>query len=126
MNKLEQAIADAAAGPLEREGAQAASRLFHFEPGFLGFSGHFPGYPILPAIVQIMAAISVAREWKGEPLELSAVKNAKFRIKLEPGQVIKVRCQEGAAGAGSCEARLTLEGKEAASFTLTFLAQGRA
>jgi len=126
MNKLEQAIAEAAVGPLEREGAQAASRLFRFQPDFLGYSGHFPGYPILPAIVQIMAALSVAGEWKGEPLELTAVKNAKFRIKLEPGQLIRVRCQETLAGAGSCEARLSVGGEEAALFAIAFMPRGGA
>lgn len=94
MNRLKTEIAKCADTQMEVIGPQKVSRRYCFPPSFIGFSGHFPGYPVLPAFVEVMAAMAVVEEFKGRPCELSSMERAKFRIEVRPDQVISVECRE--------------------------------
>jgi len=125
MNRLKRAVIESAVAGVELVEVGTATRRFCFASDFLGFSGHFPGYAILPAIVQIMTALTVAEELTGESLELVAIRNAKFHRELRPGQEIVVWCRQRLIeGKRGCEARLTAFGELASSFLMQFADKG--
>lgn len=92
---------------------------FRFADDFIGFTGHFPDYPILPAVLQTLMAQMLAEQVVGLPLQFLALERAKFTHQLRPGDQIEVSvsCREKQGQLHSaCEFRVA--GKRAASFTL--------
>jgi 3-hydroxyacyl-[acyl-carrier-protein] dehydratase len=69
-------------------------RRYRFSENFIGFSGHFPGYPILPAVVQLITAQSLIEEQKGCELEFDSVQNAKFLHEIKPGEELEFTCTD--------------------------------
>ena len=67
---------------------------FSFSDDFLGFAGHFPGFAVLPAVVQVLVAQMVVEATAGRPMRLTALDNAKFLIQLRPQEVITVCCRQ--------------------------------
>jgi len=68
---------------------------FLLSPGFVGFTGHFPGNPVLPAIAQIMMGRIVAEDALAgipQPLRLAGVRRAKFTAPVKPGEILAVEC----------------------------------
>lgn len=122
MNVLLRAIVASAVGPCAVDDAGAVSRAFRFAPGFPGFDGHFPGAPILPAVVQIQVVVSLASAAAGRQLRLAAVESAKFLSPVLPGETVVAsfrRCESG--GAALCDATVTSDGRTASSFLLRLL-----
>lgn len=72
--------------PVERDGTITAT--FCFPPSFVGFDGHFPGNPVLPGIVQLMAALYTAA--KGQKTIPLAIKQAKFTRPVSPNEPVTV------------------------------------
>lgn len=116
-------IEKSALGPIDliEEGGQ---RSFQFGDDFIGFAGHFPGYPILPAVLQTLLAQMVAERLLGESLQFVALERAKFTQQLRPGDRIDVRvnCQEKKEQL-HCHCDLVCAESRAASFILV-LAKG--
>ena len=55
------------------------------------------------------------------PFEATSVEKAKFRIPLQPDQIIEVACRQRAGGdLSGCEARLSVPDGLAASFRISF------
>ena len=100
--------------------ADSGTQSFRFNESFIGFEGHFPDYPILPAVLQTLLAQLLAEQIVGEPLQLLGLERAKFTRQLQPGERIDVslNCQEK-DGQLRCPAKLTVGTMSAASFTLT-------
>lgn len=48
--------------------------------------GHFPGDPLVPAVVIIDRVIDAAEDWLGRPLQVEGLPQAKFIAPLRPGQ----------------------------------------
>ena len=125
MGKLKRAILSSAVGAVKVEEDGMATQRYCFPSNFIGFSGHFPGYPILPAFVQISIALTLAEEVKGGPLELAAIEKAKFLLELRPDQEIVVQVRERRIGERpGCEAHLLADEKVAASFRMIFEEKG--
>ena len=93
------------------------------------FQGHFPGNPIMPgvliceALAQVGAvAILSQPEWKGKTAYFAAIKEAKFKGKVVPGDVLMLETEiikvKGPIGVGSAKA--TVDGKVVAQAELTF------
>jgi 3-hydroxyacyl-[acyl-carrier-protein] dehydratase len=121
MNKLKQAIVSSAIGKKTKDETNVVTRRYRFKPNFIGFRGHFPGYPILPAFVQILTAITIIEEHKKCRLELASVEKAKFHLPLPPDLEIEVTCvQRQVQDKSICEARLTVAEGLASSFRFTF------
>ena len=121
MNKLRQAIASSAIGKKTEDETDVLTRRYRFKQNFIGFCGHFPGYPILPAFVQILTAIIMIEEHKKCRLELTTVEKAKFHLPLHPDLEIEVTCaQRQAHDKSICEARLTVSEGLASSFRFSF------
>ena len=70
MDNLRSAIRESALGPVKETEKGTWVRSYRFAPDFIGFSGHFPGYPILPAFVQVLMVQTMAEEVKGRPLKV--------------------------------------------------------
>lgn len=88
MSRLLQEILGCATGPARRGDSGAWVMDFVFPPTFTGFDGHFPGRPILPGMVQIMAATLTAGG--GRAFALEKIGRAKFSRIITPGESIRV------------------------------------
>ena len=124
MSALRKGIDASAMEALTGTGTDTGARRYRFGPGFIGFSGHFPGNPILPAIVQIRAVVSLAEVEGGKALRLAAVRSAKFLAPIRPDEDVWIRYRRRVdSGMDICDATLSVAGKTVAAFQLE-LAQG--
>ena len=121
MNELMiDAVKKSAVGPAQITGTAITGK-YLFKDDFIGFSGHFPGYPILPAVVQLIAAQCLIEEQKGHGLVLFSVQNAKFLKEIRPGDEISVRCSDiRFRGEPGSRVEILSGKKIAASFIMTF------
>jgi 3-hydroxyacyl-[acyl-carrier-protein] dehydratase len=93
-------------------------RSYRLDSGFLGFSGHFPGYPVLPGFMQLIVACGQAR-WCGGPVRLVTVETAKFHAQIHPGSEILVTCRCRTAERGEVlDGKIMLGETLASVFTL--------
>lgn len=94
------------------------------------FCGHFPSFPVMPGVLIIEAlaqvgavAILSEEENKGKLVFFGGIKNARFKQKVQPGDVLELSCEltqrRGPIGFGKAVA--TVNGKVAASGELSFV-----
>jgi len=123
---MRQAIIQSALGPIELNG-ESGSQTFCFAESFLGFSGHFPGYPILPGVLQNLLSQVVAEQIITSPVVFHSVARAKFSRQLRPDELIDVRvtCTEK-NDLLHCVTLIKVGDEEASSFTLVLERQDRA
>jgi 3-hydroxyacyl-[acyl-carrier-protein] dehydratase len=93
------------------------------------FIGHFPGEPVMPGVLIIEAlaqtgavALLSKEENKGKIAFFGGIKNARFKHKVEPGDVLELECRltamKGPLGIG--EATAYVGGEIAAKAELSF------
>ncbi|SFL02300.1 3-hydroxyacyl-[acyl-carrier-protein] dehydratase [Lachnospiraceae bacterium KH1T2] len=93
------------------------------------FAGHFPGEPVMPGVLIIEALAQVGAvamlsepEFEGKTAYFAAINKAKFKKKVEPGDVLTLETEiievKGPMGIGKAVA--TVDGKVAASAEITF------
>ena len=93
------------------------------------FCGHFPQEHVMPGVLLVEAmaqvgAVSILTlpEYRGKLVYFGGIRNARFRSKVIPGDVVTLECRlvkrRGPVGVG--EATATVDGKVAASAELTF------
>ena len=84
-----------AAGPLEHVPDQGGWRQsFCFAADSAVFAGHFPGHPVLPAVVQVLM-VQAALEAMGQSADLACVPQAKFLAPLGPDVDILLTLSKG-------------------------------
>jgi 3-hydroxyacyl-[acyl-carrier-protein] dehydratase len=119
MANLKTAIQQSAKGPVHEKEPGTFIQSFCFGPEFIGFAGHFPGYPILPAFIQILTVQIMAEEVQGRRLKVMSLEKAKFQKEIFPGKEIEVQFREKTiSGKTKLEATLTVSAGQAASFLL--------
>jgi len=72
-------------------GAEFFSKIFVIPADFLAFQGHFPNYPILPGIVQIMMAEITISEIKQTECIIKEVQRGKFTKPIDPNSTVLVK-----------------------------------
>ena len=113
------AIRGSVAGEIERGADGFFRQRYVFGADFPGFAGHFPGRPILPAVVQIMAATLLVEETTGQRLQSTAIERAKFVLPIVPGALVEIACRRPAGADDELwEIRIDADRKAAASFFL--------
>ncbi|OGV41896.1 MAG: hypothetical protein A2X46_17740 [Lentisphaerae bacterium GWF2_57_35] len=106
---------------LDRAGGSPSAD-FVFPGAFTGFSGHFPGQPVLPGVCFIEAAVALLEAWHGREATVRQVSNAKFSRMVLPDQPVALRCvkftndDHGGRAAIVCEH----DGAKAAEFVLDY------
>jgi 3-hydroxyacyl-[acyl-carrier-protein] dehydratase len=75
---------------VDRDNAAVTAQLC-CAPDFPGFAGHFPGQPVLPAVLQLLAVRLLAESAVGAPLSPVGVERLKFKGMVAPGETIDLR-----------------------------------
>ena len=94
------------------------------------FQGHFPQYHVMPGVLIIEALAQVGAiaaldqtEQNGKVGLLGAIKSARFRRQVVPGDVLELRCdvirQKGPVVV--VDAKAAVDGQEAVTAELTFI-----
>ncbi|PKN34281.1 MAG: hypothetical protein CVU61_08855 [Deltaproteobacteria bacterium HGW-Deltaproteobacteria-19] len=80
---------------LKLEGKETSGRLVAkalFAPKSLWFSGHFPGYPIVPGVALLYLVAEVLRrgEAEGDRMTVESIRRVRFRQPVRPGDSLTV------------------------------------
>ncbi|NQU45178.1 hypothetical protein HQ520_17995, partial [bacterium] len=97
----------------------SGSGFFRFEPGFPGFQGHFPGAPILPGVVMLLAGQVVAEKLTGKPLRIRTIDRAKFMQPVFPRQELRVDVTLADPEPFVADIRLTRDGQAVSTCRFT-------
>ena len=114
---------------LTETGAGELRARFLFPAEFIGFKGHFPGKPILPAVCEIQAALAMLEAWKGRRVTLRDILLAKFATPVTCDEEVVYLCSvtmEDGHGA-FVKANVATAGGDVARFRLrvSFEEEGR-
>lgn len=124
MSRMRQEILAASLGEFTREDNGLSGR-FRLGESFVGFAGHFPGYPLLPAVAQVVLGKVVAEVLAGAPLVMASLEKAKFVREVRPDEELLAECHRvELKGRAGYEVRLSVSGEPASSFILVPAAEG--
>ncbi|WP_034763926.1 hypothetical protein [Chrysiogenes arsenatis] len=66
---------------------------YRFPVSFVGFQGHFPDNPVLPAVIQIETLLALAEAWCDTTLQLQKITQAKFSAMITPDTEVQAKIQ---------------------------------
>ncbi|HIE08112.1 MAG TPA: hypothetical protein EYP64_08710 [Desulfarculaceae bacterium] len=119
---IRQEINQTAVGEFAKTSPETGSQNFHPKAGFVGFDGHFPDYPILPAMLQILFGIVVAEKILETDLVMKKLDKAKFMAQVKPDEIINVSCRISRPAGdwkSDIQAKITITAAEKKVATLT-------
>jgi 3-hydroxyacyl-[acyl-carrier-protein] dehydratase len=101
---------------------------FRFPTEFLGFQGHFPGEPVLPAVCEIQGAVAMLEVWEERPVWLREIVMAKFSRPVTCGEELTYACSVTAEDRHGAVIKATVEkdGRSVARFRLRVVFDGEA
>lgn len=73
--------------------------------GHPAYEGHFPGQPILPAVVLLAEALAEVVARTGRDATHWSLQQAKFARTVAPGEALTLACEAAASGAMRFEIR---------------------
>ncbi len=82
----------------ERAAGSSLVRLLRVRDDSAGLAGHFPGLPVVPAVVQIQWAMDATERLAGRAPMLRRLEALKFKAIIRPGQLVEVRVELSAVG----------------------------
>ena len=94
------------------------------------FAGHFPEEPVMPGVLQIEALAQVGAvailshpDYAGKTAYFAAIKEAKFKLKVVPGDVLTLEVEmiKVKGPVGVAQGTATVDGKKVASAEITFM-----
>ena len=121
MNDMNEAITACGIKPTVKTD-RGWEKTYIFGADFLGFQGHFPGNPIMPAILQIMIAREAIAEQMGHECDVLSVSRAKYmKMVSSDSAVTVVWTIKEEPDSIACKCVLETQGSAASklSFTLT-------
>jgi 3-hydroxymyristoyl/3-hydroxydecanoyl-(acyl carrier protein) dehydratase len=75
----------------ESRNGETVTYVLRVPPDLTHFAGHFPGFPILPGIVQIDWAVRLARRYLPDLKGSQEINNLKFLALVRPDAVLTLR-----------------------------------
>jgi 3-hydroxyacyl-[acyl-carrier-protein] dehydratase len=110
---------------VERDDGQVQAR-FRFPPDFVGFQGHFPGRPVLPAICTIQAVIAMLEARCGGKVGLREIITARFSAPIGCDEELDLLCSLKMLDERQARAKATIQrGGETVSKLTLALTLGR-
>ena len=93
---------------------------YRFPAKFIGFQGHFPGNPILPAVCEIQAALAMVEAWRGRRVSLGGITLAKFAAPVTCDEEVEYLCSVKIVDGGGALVKATVatDAGNVARFTL--------
>ncbi len=91
----------------EAGGGRLTAR-FLFPPEFIGFQGHFPERPVLPAVCKIQAAVAMLEAAKRWRVRLDEIVLAKFTAPVTCDEEVEFLCTTVMEGANSAVVKATV------------------
>ncbi|MDL2306839.1 hypothetical protein LJC48_02245 [Desulfovibrio sp. OttesenSCG-928-C06] len=83
------------------------------DAGFIGFAGHFPDYPVLPAFIQVQMAVHALCRAQGKKLALAGIGTAKFTSQARPGDSLQLECSPAPQSSRGGLAGMASQGEQA-------------
>lgn len=95
-------------------------KTYNFPSDFLGFQGHFPENPILPAVIQIMMTREAVAEQIEQEFVVTKLSRAKYMKVITPGIPVAVIWNiKEQPDSITCKCTLETEGSPASKLILT-------
>ena len=77
---------------LRQAGAGELTARFLFPEDFIGFQGHFPQNPVLPAVCEIQLAVAMLEAWRKKGVILREIVFAKFSAPVTCNEEVECSC----------------------------------
>ena len=87
---------------------------YHLEPAFPPFRGHYPGWPVLPAVATIALAVAPVRAALGAETHLCRMRSGHFGRAVRPDVAIRVTGKPRSEGVASWSSQVVAGGARAA------------
>jgi radical SAM protein with 4Fe4S-binding SPASM domain len=100
---------------------ESVEATFCLPPDFVGFSGHFPEYPVLPGVAVVYSGLLLAEICDDHRLDLKVVKRARFIKSIHPwspAEVVLRRIKNENEGLIWYSVKVTCQGEPAAKYEI--------
>lgn len=122
MNKLVEAIEKSTLEIFKGDTQPEIIGKFSFDMDFIGFSGHFPGYPILPAVLQVLLGQLLVEKQNGGSIQVTRIVKAKFLSEIRPDDLITVQCTDAPTDeTRRCRVTISCGERSVSSFNMDYI-----